>query len=217
MNLSNEIIEKLKQGEFGVTRDGRKALYAGTDSDNEHVWLLFTDSNPKMPEDFEVGYYTFNIYNQNNLSRHDIVGLWKDKPEPFNLERALAGEPLINKKTELKCWLHKSRKSDDYFIEFEDGGINHFSENSLNTRFEMWKEPEPAKPNTDDLPKPIKDFGNLTEVWFLKLADDKNQYMPNNVVKGLLWSDREHTRLKNGFYYATEEDCQKICDWLINR
>lgn len=37
MSLSNEIIEKLKQGEFGVIKDGRKVLYAGIDSDNAHV------------------------------------------------------------------------------------------------------------------------------------------------------------------------------------
>lgn len=100
MNLSNEIIEKLKQGEFGITRDGRKALYAGKDSDSEHVWLVFAHSNPNMPEDFEVGYSSFNKHNHTVISNLDIVGLWEGKPEPFVLERALAGEPVLLKNSE---------------------------------------------------------------------------------------------------------------------
>lgn len=46
---------------------------------------------------------------------------------------------------------------------------------------------------------------------------EKNKYIPYKHNKGTGWTDVEKVRLANGCYYATKEDCQAICDWLMNR
>lgn len=72
-------------------------------------------------------------------------------------------------------------------------------------------------PSANDLPKPIREFGDLTAVWFIELDDEADTYTPCDSRKGKGWSDWQHNRLNNGCYYATEDDCKKVCDWLMGR
>lgn len=228
--LSEKEMEILKNGAYGVTRDGRKALYAGTDGDDEHIWLLFMRSNPIMPEDFEVGYASFNKYNYTDISNLDIIGLWEDKPEPFNLERALAGEPVLLKSGEKAFVLNNIEPlmySNYPLIGVDNNGEPlHWDKTGIcGSRglggelniIGMWKEPEPINSSDNELPKPIKDFGDLAAVWFVELDDKTATYTPCCSRKGNGWMGWQQTRLNKGVYYATREDCQKICDWLMNR
>ncbi|WP_160193536.1 hypothetical protein [Rodentibacter pneumotropicus] len=79
----------------------------------------------------------------------------------------------------------------------------------------MWKEPEPVKSSSDELPKPIKDFGYLEVVWYVNKTKDR--YVPYGVTKDGVWLSTQYTSLSRGCYYATKEDCQAVCDWLMNR
>lgn len=208
--MKTEIRQAILNGAYAVTQNGIKLRLFDTCTSkgkNYHVFVGIRNE----------GFHVFWLDDSFTFRGGDdrIIGLWEDEPEPFNLERALSGEPLINKKMGLKCWLHKSRKSDGYFIEFEDGGIIRSSENSLYTKFETWK--ESVKPSADNLPKPIRDFGDLEEVWYIELNYFNDIYQPVRQIKNKSWEGWQYARLNNGCYYATKDDCQRVCDWLIGR
>lgn len=88
--LSEKQIELLKAGAYGVTRDGRKIKYIGETGSN-FCWVVY--KNNGTVASISSGYDTFDTYIRGEED-DDIVGLWQDKPEPFDLGRALAGEPV---------------------------------------------------------------------------------------------------------------------------
>lgn len=208
--LREKEIKALMDGAYGVTRDGRKALYVGTDGDDEHTWLLFMASNPNRPKEFKVGYYTFN---QNDLRDYDIVGLWENRSEPFNLERALAGEPVMLKDNNLdKVYIHRRySNTGDYIVEYTDT-TDYAGLMELNEKFVMWKEPES---NTDDLPKPIREFRYVDKAYVISRNNCK--YIPRKITKRDGWTKSEQQWFENGLCYASEMDCQIVCSWLMNR
>lgn len=92
--LNEKQIEALKNGAYGVTRDGNKVRVISVFDELALVAVHKTSWKLEI-------YANFPSYSSSGLnSGFDIVGLWEDKPEPFNLERALAGEPvkLVNGK-----------------------------------------------------------------------------------------------------------------------
>lgn len=210
--LSEKEIEALKTGAYGVTRDGKKVRVI---SDRGGVALVAVN---KEAWEFE-SYIAFPNYSSSGaMSYMDIVGLWEDKPEPFVLERALAGEPVMLKGNKShKVYIHR-RYNDvgDYIVEYPYT-TDYAGLMELNEKFVMWKEPNKFIPVTDLLPKPIKEFGDLTELWRIIIDYEKNKYIPYKYNKGTGWTDVEKIILANGCYYATKEDCQAICDWLMNR
>lgn len=230
MELTSEEIEALKNGAFGITRGGSKVKYVGEDADSNHCWASYLNDGTL----FSVNnvYDTFNTFNLSYEDPRDIVGLWQDKPEPFNLERALQGEPVqlrngtkafvlaqANQPKELLAYaLIGYIIEDDFTKRLGLWGINgRVSEDYESNKdiIGMWKEPVPLYPHT--LPKPIREFGTLEKVWFIRIEEGDNIYIPAFSYKGSDWTERQHKRLENGFYYATKEACQKVCDWLMNR
>lgn len=209
--LSEKQIEALKAGVYGITRDGNKVriIYVLGEialvAVHKTVWKF--ESYANFPS-----YHSFG-----SNSGLDIVGLWEDHPEPVNLERALAGELIVYKG--YTCFVYKSFKGDGSYIVEEN--INGYVWNSVSEEelreCEMWKEPKRFIPKADLLPKPIKEFGDLTEVWRIIIDYEKNKYIPYKHNKGTGWTDVEKIRLANGCYYATKDDCQAICNWLMNR
>lgn len=239
-NLKN-IKEAFLNGKHGINRKGQRVIYIGYElekvNDSYPYAILIV---PDSIKDAEIEWVTENLrYHTDTDSDYDIVDLWEDKPEPFNLERALAGEPVLLRNG-LKAEVLKALDKPDT-RGFQYFGLSHqtsadgiwYHEQGWNAKLKgsrlkdgsennydiigMWKEPEPVQPSADDLPKPIKDFGDLTEVWYIELNDGADVYKPNSSFKGNFWNVYQQNRLKSGCYYASKKDCQKICNWLMNR
>lgn len=216
--LSEKQIEALKAGAYGVTRDGYKAKYIGVSSRNYHCWAIY-DGDATIGDVLRA-YKTFHIYDLYKQDSFDIVGLWEDRPEPFNLHLAMTGKRLIHLDTNEKYFLVGKGiniRKNTYFIMNTKHEIESIDKDLLDVKFGMWNDPEPVKPSADLLPKPIKEFGDLTELWRIIIDYEKNKYIPYKHNKGTGWTDVEKIRLANGCYYATKDDCQAICDWLMNR
>lgn len=213
--LSKYEIEQLKKGSFGVLRDGTKAKYLGEYINGRFVWAQY-DEQDKISL-IVADYDDFQFYmGSASTSQRDVIGLWGDKPEPFDLERALAGEPIFNDNVGSgKAYLRKSSFDDETFIVEYKTAVGLYDISQLNIGFKMWKEPEPVNQRADDLPKPIREFGDLTEVWYLSRGDEC--YIPRPSWKLNRWDTHQIKMLNNNVFYATEEDCQLVCNWLMNR
>ncbi|OOF47657.1 hypothetical protein BKK54_11415, partial [Rodentibacter genomosp. 1] len=164
--LSNKEVEALKSGAYGMTRSGRKALFAEKAHDGSYTWLLFSKTNPNKPDYFMEDYNTFSTYynDAHPEDDNDIIGLWEDKLIPFNVKYALEGKPILLRNG-LKGYILK--QIDDTLIGYFDHSspcsweLDGSHSRAADTQFDiigMWKEPEPVKPNADDLPKPIREF-----------------------------------------------------------
>ena len=159
------ITEKDRQailnGTWGVTRDGCKCkvVYKNDNLSDKQQILIIIENNTK------TGGYITKWLNwdlrefSNYTSVFDIVKLWKDKPEPFDLEKALAGELFVHKEIpNVKCKLvGKStfNTTDEYYVvEREDSIVTIWSLFTLKDYCAMWKEPEPVsnmvKPRKSD-------------------------------------------------------------------
>lgn len=224
--ISSDKLEEFKNGALGVTRNGLRARFIHQENKGScTVVAVFWNDGIQLQRYSALPYYYLN--DNNDL---DIVGLWEDKPEPFDLERALAGEPVLLKSGEKAFVLNNIEPlmySNYPLIGVDNNGEPlHWDKTGIcGSRglggelniIGMWKDPVPFKPSADDLPKPIRDFGDLEEVWYVELDAHKNIYDPNNSIKGDHWSNWQYARLNNGFYYATKKDCQKVCNWLMGR
>ncbi|THA16820.1 hypothetical protein [Rodentibacter pneumotropicus] len=211
--LSEKEIEALKAGAYGVTRDGRKVKYLGKVSSNTNGWITFNKLNEI--QDVFLQYSTFASYFNKKEHDLDIVGLWENKPEPFDLERAMAGEMIVE--NNFHYWLVAQSRSnkDEYILEDLEGNTTTCRLDELYNKFKMWKEPEPVKPSADDLPKPIREVGDLSKVW--KIGSENGVYKPQSLNKSVNWFPSERAMIENGCCFATREDCQIVCNWLMNR
>ncbi|OOF47771.1 hypothetical protein BKK54_11385, partial [Rodentibacter genomosp. 1] len=159
--LSEKEIEALKNGAYGITREGYKAKYLGVrEGEDEvfHTWVIYNE-NGSIKEAIDA-YDTFVSYYRNGEDRDDIIGLWQDKPEPFDLEKVLNGEPF-KVSHEKRFAAKKVENSLIYYSINEDGELDRIFRDDIPFLQEnafMWKESEPVKSNADALPKPIREF-----------------------------------------------------------
>ena len=216
--LTEEIKQKLLNGAYGVTRGEIKARYVGLNKNNNHIWALFDDNGKIM---FTEPYFKFDTRFNNDDSKFDIVGLWKDKTEPFNRTRALAGEPVLLRNQSKG---HILKQIDDTFIGYFDhsspiswgldGSRSQVADSSFNI-IGMWKEPENAQAQYKEMPKPIEEFGDLEKVWFVGSMPSclfPTYYSSKN------FNDLDvKLRLQNKQLFATEEHAQLWCDALSGK
>ncbi|MCR1837598.1 MULTISPECIES: hypothetical protein [Rodentibacter] len=163
--LSEKEIEALKKGAYGINRQGQRVRIVSTNHKPPYSILCLVEVNGH--DEYQPLRSNFTLY-ENEDSGLDIVGLWE---EPFNLEHALAGEPLINVETKEKCYLlskSKFAKVDVYYVE-EQASIQCWNETDLNVNYVMWKEPEPTKSEYKELPKPTSIHINKTDEYQVKL------------------------------------------------
>lgn len=92
--LSNQDKQAILNGSYAVTRRGQKAKYIGKrdSKDYPHSFILYNEKD-EIRSTFIVSEEM--QHDAESDSQKDIVGLWVDKPEPFDLSRALAGEPVM--------------------------------------------------------------------------------------------------------------------------
>ena len=102
--MLNEHKQKILGGAYGISRGGSKCKFVGVTTNKSsynHTVVYFNDDGLiwhqlSLTEDF-------GMYNDRRTSQHDVVGLWSDDPkpvapvapEPFDLEKALNGEPVM--------------------------------------------------------------------------------------------------------------------------
>lgn len=145
--ISEQDKQAILNGAYGVTREGNKVKYLfKSDINQAQNRYLFTEYVVKdgkvdfnnslwLSDDFT---FYVNTRKEHNL---DVIGLWQDKPEPFDLERALAGE--LVKYSDKPCYVYRSNVTGLFWVEAQDGSFV-----DINTPLEyvseqgMWKEPE---------------------------------------------------------------------------
>lgn len=170
------ISEKDKQailnGAYGISRGGKKCKFVGKAAhpdDYTHKFIYLNNEGLI----YTSTYLNNDFKNYDGvISDFDVIGLWEDKPEPFDLERALAGEPVM---------LRNGLKA-NILIQIKDTLIGYFDEcsplswdingdaslaaESNHDIVSMWKEPEPvSKKITVTLPRALKEPQD--EMWFV--------------------------------------------------
>lgn len=213
--ISNSDKQSILNGAYGVSRKGYKCKFVGLMNGTHSYVYMFVYFNTKglifntehLNEDFK--------YHTEFESPEDVVGLWEDKPEPFNLEKALNGEPLIDLHNNEKCWLYKSHKNGNLIIEYENTDshleniprLQYLDKNlDLSKYYSMWKDNEP-RTNTVTLTLPCPLREPRDEMWFLTFDD----YMKSAYGKNIPLDN-----FKRKHYFGSEADAQAWIDALKN-
>lgn len=146
---------------------------------------------------------------------------------PFDLEKALAGEPVLllnSNYPPLKAYLSRSKLRDDgIIVEFEDENrtVRRHSEKwikDFGTNIVMWQEPRPRVQL--GLPCPLKEVKNGTTVYYISINTDPLGVAYSEIVVDQTVFDEENhyhkTYLDGGFYFTTKEEAQEWLDAMRN-
>ena len=238
--LSDKDKQAILNGAFGRTRDGRKAKFIGFNRSDNHVFEIETESGKYS--DWKLYSFLKNFHLVNNSDQpEDIVGLWQDKPESFDLARALKGEPVLLRSglkafvvldsitTAKKNFNKASVKSDGFPLLImyckEDDDIlftNWLTVDGLawedaehNDIIGMWKEPEPQiTVNNLQLPKPVTEpLPIYTEIYYLSVEDCKY------VINRIFYKDIEFIRklLENRMLYRTRAEVIQVIEAITGK
>ena len=202
--ISENDKQAILNGAYGITRSGRKCKYVGLSNqpDNPYVFIYF-DSLDKI-----VGTNYLNetlLYRKNDMTVFDVIGLWEDKPEPFDLERALEGE--LVKYSDKPCYVYQSKVTGLFWVEAQDGSFidNDTSLEALSEQG-MWKEPEPVSKNvTVTLPRALRK--PKAEMWFVDSDGPNRSSYGENIQLG------DFERIP---YFGQEEDAKAWFDAMQN-
>ncbi|MGX2956386.1 hypothetical protein ACWIYZ_04755 [Ursidibacter arcticus] len=199
-------------GAYGITGVGNKAklVYKSSEqSDYPYLVVVFGKNG-------EHSYWVNNNL-QDYANTKLIVGLWKDKPEPFDLEKALSGKPVMTKdghKAFIKINLNNNNISADFpLIGYIDYGFatvtsanwtleGEFVKNYAdhpNNIIGMWQEPV-SNTVTVTLPRALPEPKD--GMWFIGVAGVDESCYGKNMNK----QDWERT-----VYFGSKEDAQ---EWL---
>ena len=143
--ISEQDKQAILNGACGITSSGHKAMFVGTIATSyyKHLFTIKKDNG-----DITTCVYSDELRFCHVISELDIVGLWDDRPEPFNLEKALAGKPFRNHRG-LKTYLladarenaPKELKPLVGYIVQSDGTLTTFNSNlSSLVGLTMWRD-----------------------------------------------------------------------------
>lgn len=138
--MNEQIKQQILNGAYGITRAGIKAKYIGLRTSNSFpYYFVFLNEDGKI---CKSGSMTNDLKEFSEMSSdRDIVGLWEDKPEPFDLDRALAGE--LVKYSDKPCYIYQSNVTGLFWVEAQDGSfVDHNTPLEYVSEQGMWKEPE---------------------------------------------------------------------------
>ena len=230
------ITEKDRQailnGAYGITRNGRKAKYIGTCSSEKYPnYFIFLD------EDDEIFYGTkftndFREY-EDAVSNLDIVSLWKDEPEPFDLDRALAGEPVMTRDgskgyvfTNLNNIASKEDINCDNYLPLR--GVIIYENNGKKLSLETWELNGKTSSNSEEdhydiigmwrAPEPVSNTVTLTLPCPLKEPIGHKWYVNSELDTPKCTNTDAYTKtfISKGCYFATKEDAQAWLDAMRN-
>ena len=91
--ISEQDKQKILNGAYGVSRNGLKCRFIGNTTNKFfiHMFVYFNNDDLIVDKATVTKDFVNDTYFE---SPTDIVGIWKDKQEPFDIDRALAGEPV---------------------------------------------------------------------------------------------------------------------------
>lgn len=93
--ISEQDKQAILNGAYCVSRKGYKCKFVGNAANTDDYTHTFIYLN-KEGLIYTLMKLNHNFKNYEKMdSDFDVVGLWEDKPEPFNLDKALAGEPAM--------------------------------------------------------------------------------------------------------------------------
>lgn len=215
--------QAILDGAYGVNRNGKKCKFLGiTDEPVYSHFFVYYDSSNKIITSCQL---TENfLYSDTDVSGLDVVGLWEDKPEPFDLERALNGDPVILRggvKAYIKYMMPEGYTGHyplNGFI-LDPNGIGFNTESwTLDGRcfinddknghdiVWMWKDPEPELNTvTVTLPRALKEPQD--EMWFV----DTEGYMKSGYGK-CVSTEAFNRRV----FFGSEEDAKAWFDAMQN-
>jgi len=222
--ISEQDKQKILNGAYGVSRNGLKCRFIGNTTNKFFIHMFVYFNN----DDLIVDKATVNKDFVNDTyfeSPTDIVGLWKDKPEPFNLERALAGEPVKlrdGSKAYVKYVMPEEYKGDyplnGYcFAKYLSGkptveqwtleGREYALEGDYEADIiEMWKEPEPVSDTiTVTLPCSLKEPQD--KMWIITADGYTRSSYGKNIQEG---------NFKRIPYFGTEAHAKAWFDAMQN-
>ncbi|EFM88792.1 Uncharacterised protein [Actinobacillus pleuropneumoniae] len=221
--VSEQDKQAILNGAYGVTRDGRKVKYLGCNNGelDHYPWKFIQfDSKGQMENKLlnlkfsrNSGFYSNPVAD----SQDDVIGLWQDKPEPFNLGRALKGE-CVNYNGE-PCYIYYSNReteTHEYIVEAVSGAfvLGRVPLYELE-KCAMWKEPEPQlSSNSLQLPKPLTEPLNNDDNYFT-LASRNGKY----VIDDWRWKDKtsDHIFLREARIYKTKDDVIKVIEIITGK
>ena len=146
-------------GEYGITRDGNKCRYVGLSTDDEYPYVFVKyNSYDKIIDIKNLGKDL--VYYRGETHPIDVVGLWEDKPDPFSLERALLGEPVMTRdrsKAYVQAIISQPKELEHYnligfgyngehkeFLHWDKTGKVTADDDTCDDIIGMWREPEPV-------------------------------------------------------------------------
>lgn len=208
--ISENDKQAILNGAFGVTREGKKVKYIGryASKDKTSFPCLFVVFN-QNDEITRTLYLSENLTNFKDLgSVNDVVGLWENRVDLFNLERALAGEPVMLRNG-LKANILKQIKDTliGYFDEcspfsWDINGDASLAAESNHDIICMWKEPEPELNTvTFTLPSALKEPKD--EMWVLT---------PEGYVRSMYNKYIPLDRFNKRIFFNSEEDAKAWFD-----
>ena len=211
--------QAILNGAYGIARNGIKVKFIGFNDDDLFPYKFAYYNDDDTVKHIANVTSDFNYYSDRDREDSlDIVGLYVNKPEPFDLKRALDGESLLDLRNNEKCWLYKSHKNGDLITEYENTHSHlenieplKYLRNDLDLSkcFGMWKEPKPVSNTvTLTLPCPLKEPKD--GMWFIQDSRIiKSSYTKKN-------PSHSQVMLDDGFYFATKEDAQMWLDAMKN-
>ena len=171
--ISEQDKKEIFNGAYGVTENGKKAKFifkSDHKANVNHPYLFIISDKDKCYSDW----YDEHLNSKQDKFNSSIVDLWVDKPEPFNLEKALSGEPVMlrnGSKGFIKFLMPETYEGvypyQGYYFTYnntkttptswsETGLINEEYPNSPEDIVGMWKEPQlEPKTVTLTLPCPV--------------------------------------------------------------
>ena len=222
--MLNEHKQKILGGAYGISRGGSKCKFVGVTTNKSsynHTVVYFNDDGLiwhqlSLTEDF-------GMYNDRRTSQHDVVGLWSDDPkpvapvapEPFDLEKALNGEPVMLRNGSRAVILNQVK---DTLIGYFDictplsWKLNGYVSLYVDPDREivgMWKEPV-SKTVTVTLPRPLKE--PKEDMWYINTNGTVTRSTYNKTTGPVYWGECFNA----GFYFGSKEDAQAWFDTMRN-
>ncbi|ATW43344.1 hypothetical protein P9Z71_11450 [Glaesserella parasuis] len=216
--ISEQDKQKIFNGAYGVSRKGYKCKFVGLINGAHSYTHMFVYFNTKglifntehLNEDFK--------YHTEFESPEDVVGLWEDKPEPFDLNKALNNEPVMTRegnKAYIKYCLPEEYKNGfplgGYIINSK-ASINHYSWSLTGKAVEiecnhpqdiigMWQDSEPES---------VKSIRNLPAS--LTKPQDGMYYLNEcGVYPSAYGKEMDINIFNQRVYFASEQDGR---DWF---
>lgn len=201
--------QKIFNGAYGISRDGAKCKFIGKLDTSDPYKYFFVYFNKVGITHYESLNEDF-LKNSSSESPLDVVGLWENRQEPFNLEKALAGEPVMLRNGSKAFILIQIKDTlIGYFDDCTPFGweLNGDADRAADSNHDivsMWRNPEPNTV-TLTLPCPLKEPKDM--MWFI----NKSGIFPSNYDKNI-----PEYAFYSRPYFGSEQDAKAWWEAMMN-